>query len=128
MKPACSGAGNSSYSGEALILSTRRFFLTAGAAAAAMALTAKGPASAQAPPAPPASSPSPKPPPEPSALARELARSLQRDLPQARLPDDLVEKIAGDIESNFDIVKAFRKGGLKNSDEPDTAFIPSRGR
>lgn len=70
--------------------------------------------------------PTPKPTPAPSALANGLARSLQRELKAAHLSDELTAKIAGDIQSNFDIAKAFRKVRLRNADEPDTVFFAGR--
>jgi hypothetical protein len=58
----------------------------------------------------------------PSTLASELARSLQRSLPQAKLSDALVAKIASDIEDNFVFAATFRKGHLRNADELACAF------
>ena len=58
----------------------------------------------------------------PSALARDLARSLQTALPAAKLSDELVAKIASDIEDNLAIATTFRKGRLRNADEPSCMF------
>jgi len=107
-------------------MTTRRSFLAATLGAAALGLTG---ARADAPADRPTAAPKPAATasPEPSALARELARSMQRDLRGARLSDGLTEKIAADIQSNFDIAKAFRKTRLANSDEPDATFYASGG-
>jgi hypothetical protein len=91
-------------------MTTRRSFIAGAAAvagiAAASAVSAPAPAQAATP----------------STLARELARSLQRNLPEARLSDAITAKIASDIEDNFAIATTFRKGHLKNGDEPACAF------
>ena len=92
-------------------MTTRRKFIAqaaAGVAVATVATTTAVPTPAQAAP--------------PSSLALELARSLQRSLPAAKLSDALVAKIAGDIQDNFAIATTFRKTRLKNWDEPDCAF------
>jgi len=92
-------------------VTTRRKFIAqaaAGVAAATVATAASVPAPAKAA--------------APSTLALELARSLQRSLPAAKLSDALVAKIAGDIQDNFAIATTFRKATLKNWDEPDCAF------
>jgi hypothetical protein len=89
-------------------MTTRRSFI-AGAAAVA------GAAAAGAVPAPADAA-------TPSTLARDLARSLQQSLPAAKLTDAMVAKIASDIEDNFIIAVTFRKGQLKNWDEPACAF------
>ena len=118
-------------------MTTRRSFLAGAASAAAGIAAAAAPLStvavaatptpatpAPAPaPATPAPTPAPTTPPPPSQLASDLARSLQRELPQARLSDTLTAQIAGDIEGNFDIAKAFRAGRLRNDQEPDFAFF-----
>lgn len=108
-------------------MTTRRSFLAVTLGAAALGLTGgrRSDAPADRPtaaPKPTATASS-----QPSGLARELARSLQRDLKGARLSDDLTAKIAADIQSNFDIAKAFRKTRLANGDEPDATFYASGG-
>lgn len=92
-------------------MTTRRSFIAgavavAGVAGVAAATTIPVPAEAATP----------------STLARDLALSLQRSLPGAKLSDAMVAKIAADIEDNFAIATTFRKGRLKNSDEPACAF------
>jgi len=109
-------------------MTTRRSFLAGAASAAAGIAAAAAPPStaavaATSTPATPAPAPAPTTPPPPSQLASDLARSLQRELPQARLSDTLTAQIAGDIEGNFDIAKAFRAGRLRNDQEPDFAFF-----
>ncbi len=76
--------------------------------------------------------PTPKPPAPPSAVAGgptkpsapalELAKKLQKDLPQAKISDAMAERIASDIEDGFSLSQAFRKAKFKNWDEPDFAF------
>lgn len=103
---------------------TRRVFLAAAIAATAAASgpIARDAASAAAHPSPtPTPTPSPGPT-KPTALARELAKSLQRDLPKAHLSDTLTERIASDIQDNFAIGKAFRNRSRRNLPPPDFVF------
>lgn len=58
----------------------------------------------------------------PSTTALAVARSLQETLPEAKLSDELVEKIAGDIDGYASTAADFRKGALRNWDEPDFVF------
>lgn len=90
---------------------TRRSFISAAAAVTAAGIAQLGdtPASQAAPKGP-----------SPTALA--VARSLQLTLPEAHLSNDLVEKIAGDIDGYAPIAKDFRKIRLHNWDEPDFVF------
>lgn len=112
--------------------SRRRFILNGiiAAAAAVAGIAARGALAAASaktagkPKPHPTPSPTPKP---PSTVARALARSLQHDLPAARISDAMTEKIAGDIESLFDISKAFRKQRLHNWDEPDFTYSALSG-
>jgi hypothetical protein len=102
---------------------TRKVFLAAAiaAAAAASGSLSRDAAHAATSPAP---TPTPAPssgPTKPSALARELARSLQHDLPKAHLSDAMTERIASDIQDNFAIGKAFRN--RKNRDLPPPDFV-----
>jgi len=103
---------------------TRKVFLAAVivAAAAASGSLSRDAAHAAASPVP---TPTPAPssgPTKPSALARELARSLQHDLPKARLSDAMTERIASDIQDNFAIGKAFRNRKNRNLPPPDFVF------
>jgi len=59
----------------------------------------------------------------PSSLAVAQARWLQRTMPQAKLSDELVEKIAGDIDGYAPVAAEFRKATLRNWDEPDFVFF-----
>ena len=91
---------------------TRRHFLSSAAVAAAIGLTGRGDA------APADAAPTKG----PSETALALARSLRKSMPKAHLSDDLVKKIAGDID-NYDSTAAdFRKATLHNWDEPDFVF------
>ncbi len=99
------------------MVTRRNFLAVAIAAATGVGATAR---TKKAAPQRPKPTPTPTAPPTP--LARELARALQRDFPAAKLSDATTEKIAADIQSNFDIAKAFRKRRLRNSDEPDFVF------
>lgn len=76
---------------------------------------------------PAAPRPSPAPSPGPSRLARELASSLQRDLPAARLSDSMTEKIASDINDNFIINKTFRNQKNRALPPPDFMFVAEEG-
>jgi hypothetical protein len=91
---------------------SRRHFISAAAIAAAAGLSKMGdtPAEAAAPKGP-------------SDAALAAARSLQQSLPAAHLTDDLVQKIAGDIDGYASTAADFRKATLKNWDEPDFTFI-----
>jgi hypothetical protein len=93
-------------------MTTRRRFISAAAAAIGVAAIGdpSGPQAAEAATKGPS----------PAALA--LARSLQQTLPDAKLSDDLVEKIAGDIDGYDSTAARFRKGTLRNWDEPDFVF------
>ncbi len=96
--------------GGMLAMPTRRFFIAAGAAAAAASLARVGDPAEAAPPK------------GPSAFALEQARYLQKTMPKARLSDDLVKKIAGDIDGYEPVAEEFRKAKLRNWDEPDFVF------
>ena len=85
---------------------------------AAASPTAAPAAAASAPPTPAPAASTP-----PSRLARDLARSLQSSMPQAKLSDALTEQIAADIEGNFAIAKTFRGVRLRNGQEPDFVFF-----
>lgn len=98
----------------------RKTFLGSALVAALLAFVRRDPAAAATASASP--SPAPTSTPAPSPLARALAASLQRDLPKAEISDALAEKIAGDIESNFDIDKTFRTRSNKNLPPPDFVF------
>ena len=106
---------------------TRRFFIAAAAAVTSLVsglpqALASTPKPKQTPaPKPAASSTSTK----PSQLARELALSLQRDLPHAHLSDATTEKIASDIQDQFAIGKSFRKMASKHLPPPDFVFAAS---
>lgn len=104
---------------------SRRKFIASSIAAAAVTLA--GRAADAKPAATPGPTPSATPPTEPSSLARQLARALARDLPNAKLSDATVGKIAKDIEDGFAITKGFRKRRLANADEPDFAFLAAEG-
>ena len=93
---------------------TRRTFIAAGAAAAAAGLAhiAEGADPAEAAAAPKG----------PSAFALAQARWIQSTMPHAHLSDDLVKKIAGDIDGYGSTAADFRKATLRNWDEPDFVF------
>ncbi|HLW38142.1 MAG TPA: twin-arginine translocation signal domain-containing protein [Candidatus Eremiobacteraceae bacterium] len=76
---------------------------------------------------PAAPRPSPTPSPGPSKLARELAGSLQRDLPAAHLSDSMTEKIASDINDNLVINKTFRNQKNRALPPPDFMFVAEEG-
>ena len=96
---------------------TRRSFISAGAAAAAVGLAnlADTTASSEA-----LAAPAPK---GPSAFALDQAKNLQATMPHAHLNDELVKKIAGDIDGYSPIAAEFRKAKLHNWDEPDFIFV-----
>ncbi|HYK51987.1 MAG TPA: twin-arginine translocation signal domain-containing protein [Candidatus Eremiobacteraceae bacterium] len=58
----------------------------------------------------------------PSELGVAQARWLRDTMPQAKLSDELVGKIAGDIDSYAPVAAEFRKATLRNWDEPDFVF------
>jgi Spy/CpxP family protein refolding chaperone len=91
---------------------TRRFFISTAAAAAAATFSngSAAPAAAAAPKGP-------------SAASLAMAKSLQQSMPQAHLTDDLVQKIAGDIDGYAPVAQDLRKITLHNWDEPDFSFI-----
>jgi hypothetical protein len=91
---------------------SRRHFISAAAIAAATGLSGTSATPAQA-----ASSKGP------SAIALAQATSLQQTLPGAHLTDDLVQKIAGDIDGYASTAADFRKSTLRNWDEPDFTFV-----
>lgn len=91
---------------------TRRFFISTAAAAAAATFSNGGAAPAAAAAAPKG----------PSAASLAMAKSLQQSMPQAHLTDDLVQKIAGDIDGYAPIAADLRKITLHNWDEPDFTF------
>lgn len=90
---------------------SRKSFIAGGAAVAAAGLASL----ADTPP----SAAAPKPP-TPFALAQ--AKELQKVLPHAHLTDELVQKIAGDIDQYAPTAADFRKVRLRNWDEPDFVF------
>lgn len=92
---------------------SRRSFIAAGALAAAAGLA--GVADAPAP----AEAAAPK---GPSAFALDQARWIAKTMPNAKLGDDLIEKIAGDIDGYAPVAAEFRKATLRNWDEPDFVF------
>jgi hypothetical protein len=96
---------------------SRRSFISAGAAVAAAGLTGLVDPSAT-----PAASAAPAPPKGPSAFALAQAKNLQATMPHAHLTDDLVKKIAGDIDGYAPIASEFRKAQLHDWDEPDFVF------
>jgi len=55
----------------------------------------------------------------------ELARSLQRGLPKARLSDAATQLIAKDIEGNLAIAAAFRGRSTAGLPPPDFVFTAS---
>jgi hypothetical protein len=61
----------------------------------------------------------------PSPLAIELARSLQRGLPNAHLSAAMTAKIAKDINDNLFIANAFRKLRSVALPPPDFVFVAS---
>jgi hypothetical protein len=106
-------------------MSTRKAFLATAVAAAAASSGLAGRGTARA--ATPKPSPTPTPaastgPTKPSKLARELAQSLQHDLPKAHLSDAMTERIASDIQDNFAIGNAFRHRKNSNLPPPDFVF------
>jgi len=96
-----------------VIMSSRRTFIAAGAIAAAAGLSGLSdpPATAEA-----AAKKGP------SELGLAQARWLRDTMPKANLSDDLVQKIAGDIDGYAPIAAEFRKATLWNWDEPDFVF------
>ena len=92
-------------------MTTRKSFISAAAVAAAAGLSGLGDA--------PASAAAPK---GPSATALAIAKSLQQTMPAAHLSDELVKKIAGDIDGYASTAADFRKATLHNWDEPDFVF------
>jgi len=104
-----------------VIMPSRRSFIAAGAVAAAAGLAGLNdpPATAEA-----AAKKGP------SELALAQARWLRKTMPQAKLSDELVQKIAGDIDGYAPIAAEFRKATLRNWDEPDFVFSagPKAGR
>jgi hypothetical protein len=91
---------------------SRRSFISAGAVIAAAGLS--GLVDAE-----PAGAATPK---GPSAFALAQAKNLQQSMPGAHLTDELVHKIAGDIDGYASIAADLRKGHLRNWDEPDFVF------
>ena len=92
---------------------SRRSFIAASAVAAAAALAGMADTATEVEAAAPKG---------PSALALAQARWLQKTMPQAKLSDALVEKIAGDIDGYAPVAAEFRKATLRNWDEPDFVF------
>lgn len=92
---------------------SRRSFISAGALAAAAGLSGLANPSASA--AAPAKGP--------SAFAIAQARWLQQTFPHAHLTDELVQKIASDIDGYAPVAADFRKARLHNWDEPDFVFV-----
>ena len=104
-----------------VIMPSRKSFIAAGAAAAAAGLAGLGdtPTTAEAAEKK-----------GPSELALAQSRWLRDTMPKAKLSDELVEKIAGDIDGYAPIAAEFRKATLRNWDEPDFVFSagPTGGR
>jgi len=103
-------------------MSTRRFFLSYALSAAGLLTSvsrgvARPPGGATPTPNPTASSAT-----APSPLAKELATSLQRGLPNAKLSEAITAKIASDIQDGFAINKAFTNVDNKNLPPPDFVF------
>ena len=96
-----------------IIMASRRTFIAAGAIAAAAGL------SGLADPSATAEAPAKK---GPSELGLAQARWLRDTMPRANLGDELVEKIAGDIDGYAPVAAEFRKATLRNWDEPDFVF------
>ena len=96
---------------------SRRTFISVGAAVAAAGLS--GIADPASTPAASAAAPKPK---SPSAFAMEQAKYIQSTMPKAHLSEDLVKKIAGDIDGYAPVAAEFRKAKLHNWDEPDFVF------
>lgn len=92
---------------------SRRSFIAAGAAAAAAGLAGLADPSAAADAAAKKG---------PSELALAQARWLRDTMQKAKLSDELVRKIAGDIDGYAPIAAEFRKATLRNWDEPDFVF------
>ncbi|HEY7995154.1 MAG TPA: twin-arginine translocation signal domain-containing protein [Candidatus Eremiobacteraceae bacterium] len=95
-------------------MSSRRSFIAASAVAAAAGLAGMADAPTEVDAAAPKG---------PSSLALTQARWLQRTMPEAKLSDALVEKIAGDIDGYAPVAAEFRKATLRNWDEPDFVFF-----
>jgi hypothetical protein len=95
-------------------MSSRRSFIAASAVAAAAGLAGMADAPTEVDAAAPKG---------PSSLALAQARWLQRTMPEAKLSDALVEKIAGDIDGYAPVAAEFRKATLRNWDEPDFVFF-----
>jgi len=96
---------------------SRRTFISVGAAVAAAGLS--GLADPAATPPASAATPVPK---GPSAFAMDQAKNIRATMPKAHLSDDLVKKIAGDIDGYAPVAAEFRKAQLHNWDEPDFVF------
>lgn len=92
---------------------SRKSFIAAGAIAAAAGLSglADTPTAAEA-----AAKKGP------SELGLAQARWLRDTMPKAKLSDELVQKIAGDVDSYAPVAAEFRKATLRNWDEPDFVF------
>ncbi len=97
---------------------TRKIFLSSTLGASALYAAVR----AQADPAP-AVSPTPQSgaTTKPTALAKELASSLQRGLPRAKLSDALTEKVAEAIQQGLSVADSFRN--KKNAQLPPPDFI-----
>jgi hypothetical protein len=91
---------------------SRRAFVFGGAAAAAAGIAGLVDPTTSAAAAPKG----------PSEFALAQAKYLQKTLPHAHLTDDLVKKIAGDIDGYAPVAADFRKARLHNWDEPDFVF------
>ncbi|HET9341476.1 MAG TPA: twin-arginine translocation signal domain-containing protein [Candidatus Eremiobacteraceae bacterium] len=92
---------------------SRRSFIAASAVAAAAGLAGMADTSTEVDAAAPKG---------PSSLALAQARWLRQAMPKAKLSDELVEKIAGDIDGYAPVAAEFRKATLRNWDEPDFVF------
>ena len=94
-------------------MATRRHFISAAALAAAAGFAGGGTAT-------PAEAAAPK---GPSAFALAQAQALSNSMPAAHLSNDLIDKIASDIDGYASVAADFRKTTLKNWDEPDFTFV-----
>lgn len=101
-------------------MSTRKIFLSSALGASALYAGAR----AQADPAP-AVSPTPQSSAttKPTALAQELAASLQRQLKKAKLSDAMTHEIAKAIQDDFAISNAFANKDTTGLPSPDFVFV-----
>jgi hypothetical protein len=107
-------------------MATRKRFLRSLLYTAGLSVAAQGSGEALAVPTP-TPQPTATPIPQPSALARQLAQSLQHALPKAHLSDAMVEKIAEDIQGNFSIGDSMMTAHSDRLPPPDFVFAASSG-